>query len=183
MRSSTDSTASIFPGRGLACFVLHHSQTFAACDDFVGRTPRSAAAPLVDLLRPRKKPDWLRLRCFVGQAILPAAAFQAALPAMHVRVPDPSGRRLKAGCSQDWLRHGQAHHSACRSRNRTPPRRRVQAAWGLASYSGLPFLSARHGHFRPPLVAPWPFLWFPLSRITGGAGRQSRSQHDPVRGW
>ena len=34
----------------------------------------------------------------------PAAAFQAAF-ARHVRVFDPRRRRLKAGCSQDWLPH------------------------------------------------------------------------------
>ena len=51
------------------------------------------------------------MTAFVGQAILPAAAFQAAL-AGDVRVVAPGeGRlkvgesRLKAGCSQDWLPH------------------------------------------------------------------------------
>ena len=40
----------------------------------------------------------------VGQAILPAAAFQAA-PSRDVRVFAPGKRRLKAGGSQDWLPH------------------------------------------------------------------------------
>ena len=34
--------------------VLHHSPTFAACDDFVGRAPWPAVDPLVDLLERRK---------------------------------------------------------------------------------------------------------------------------------
>src|ERR1035437_5549368 len=50
---------------------------------------------------------------FVGQAILPAAAFQAAL-ARHVRVSAPRGRRLKAGGSQDWLPHNAAETVAGR---------------------------------------------------------------------
>ncbi len=40
----------------------------------------------------------------VGQAILPAAAFQAAL-SEDARVFIPEKRRLKAGGSQDWLPH------------------------------------------------------------------------------
>jgi protein SCO1/2 len=40
----------------------------------------------------------------VGQAILPAAAFQAALSST-ARAFTPGKRRLKAGCSQDWLPH------------------------------------------------------------------------------
>jgi hypothetical protein len=40
----------------------------------------------------------------VGQAILPAAAFQAALSG-RVRAFAPGKGRLKAGCSQDWLPH------------------------------------------------------------------------------
>jgi hypothetical protein len=40
----------------------------------------------------------------VGQAILPAAAFQAALSG-YERVFAPAKRRLKAGGSQDWLPH------------------------------------------------------------------------------
>jgi len=40
----------------------------------------------------------------VGQAILPAAAFQAALSG-HARAFVLGERRLKAGCSQDWLPH------------------------------------------------------------------------------
>ncbi len=39
-------------------------------------------------------------------AILPAAAVQAAF-SKHARVCDARKRRLKAGCSQDWLPHGQ----------------------------------------------------------------------------
>jgi hypothetical protein len=41
---------------------------------------------------------------FVGQAILPAAAFQAALSG-HERAFVIGRGRLKAGCSQDWLPH------------------------------------------------------------------------------
>ena len=41
---------------------------------------------------------------FVGQAILPAAAFQAALRG-HERAFVIGRGRLKAGCSQDWLPH------------------------------------------------------------------------------
>jgi hypothetical protein len=37
----------------------------------------------------------------VGQAILPAAAFQAAL----LGLLKMGESRLKAGCSQDWLPH------------------------------------------------------------------------------
>jgi hypothetical protein len=40
----------------------------------------------------------------VGQAILPATAFQAAL-AKHARVFASAQRRLKAGGSQDWPPH------------------------------------------------------------------------------
>jgi hypothetical protein len=40
----------------------------------------------------------------VGRAILPAAAFQAALTGRE-RIFAPSNRRLKAGGSQDWLPH------------------------------------------------------------------------------
>jgi hypothetical protein len=40
----------------------------------------------------------------VGRAILPAAAFQAALSG-HARVFTPGKRRLKTGGSQDWLPH------------------------------------------------------------------------------
>jgi hypothetical protein len=40
----------------------------------------------------------------VGRAILPAAAFQAALP-VEGQAFAPGKRRLKAGCSQDWLPH------------------------------------------------------------------------------
>jgi len=40
----------------------------------------------------------------VGQAILPAAAFQAAFSS-HARVLTPGPRRLKAGGSQDCLPH------------------------------------------------------------------------------
>jgi hypothetical protein len=39
---------------------------------------------------------------FVGQAILPAAAFQAAF-SDRVRVFATGESRLKAACSQDWL--------------------------------------------------------------------------------
>jgi hypothetical protein len=46
-------------------------------------------------------------RRFVGQAILPAAAFQAAF-SDHVRVFATGESRLKAGCSQDWLPHSLA---------------------------------------------------------------------------
>jgi hypothetical protein len=41
---------------------------------------------------------------FVGQAILPAAAFQAALGG-DLRAFATGESRLKAGCSQDWLPH------------------------------------------------------------------------------
>jgi hypothetical protein len=44
------------------------------------------------------------IRADVGQAILPAAAFQAA-SSDHARVFAPGERRLKAGGSQDWLPH------------------------------------------------------------------------------
>jgi hypothetical protein len=40
----------------------------------------------------------------VGQAILPAAAFQAAFP-VPARILARGKRRLKAGGSQDWLPH------------------------------------------------------------------------------
>jgi hypothetical protein len=40
----------------------------------------------------------------VGQAILPAAAFQAALLG-EPRILTFGKRRLKAGSSQDWLPH------------------------------------------------------------------------------
>jgi len=40
----------------------------------------------------------------VGQAILPAAAFQAAL-SYRARTFVLGKRRLKADCSQDWLPH------------------------------------------------------------------------------
>jgi ribose 5-phosphate isomerase RpiB len=40
----------------------------------------------------------------VGQAILPAAAFQAAVW-NNAEVIAFGERRLKAGCSQDWLPH------------------------------------------------------------------------------
>jgi hypothetical protein len=46
----------------------------------------------------------------VGQAILPAAAFQAAL-ASNRRVSNPGKGRLKAGCSQDWLPHTEAAYA------------------------------------------------------------------------
>jgi hypothetical protein len=47
---------------------------------------------------------------YVGQAILPAAAFQAALLRGRKAVPQywlrhSEARRLKAGGSQDWLPH------------------------------------------------------------------------------
>jgi hypothetical protein len=46
----------------------------------------------------------------VGQAIVPAAAFQAALSAL--REPSYlSKRRLKAGCSQEWLPHNAPRNS------------------------------------------------------------------------
>jgi hypothetical protein len=40
----------------------------------------------------------------VGRAILPAAAFHAALSG-HTLLFAVFKRRLKAGCSQDWLPH------------------------------------------------------------------------------
>jgi hypothetical protein len=40
----------------------------------------------------------------VGQAILPAAAFQAAPSGYEQSFASGKGR-LKAGCSQDWLPH------------------------------------------------------------------------------
>jgi hypothetical protein len=40
----------------------------------------------------------------VGQAILPAAAFQAA-SSSHAQASAFAARRLKAGGSQDWLPH------------------------------------------------------------------------------
>jgi hypothetical protein len=43
-------------------------------------------------------------RGVVGQPILAAAAFQAAL-SDHERTLALGERRLKAGCSQDWLPH------------------------------------------------------------------------------
>ena len=46
----------------------------------------------------------ISMRTTVGQAILPAAAFQA-VASRHVRVSGLRGRRLKAGRSQDWLPH------------------------------------------------------------------------------
>jgi hypothetical protein len=42
------------------------------------------------------------LLAFVGRAILPAAAFQAAF-SDRVRVFATGESRLKAACSQDWL--------------------------------------------------------------------------------
>jgi hypothetical protein len=45
-----------------------------------------------------------RSKTHVGQAILPAAAFQAALSG-QARIPEVVRRRLKAGGSQDWLPH------------------------------------------------------------------------------
>ncbi len=47
---------------------------------------------------------WQRSTLIVGWAILPAAAFQAALPG-HARACALGKRRLKAGGSQDWLPH------------------------------------------------------------------------------
>jgi hypothetical protein len=41
----------------------------------------------------------------VGQAILPAAAFQAALSMRHAQIFALAQRRLKAGGSQDWPPH------------------------------------------------------------------------------
>jgi hypothetical protein len=71
--------------------VILHPQTFAACDDFVGRAPWPAADPLVGLLgrsqsRTRgsgadegvRPTFWLRRSCHVGQAILPADALSSA---------------------------------------------------------------------------------------------------------
>jgi hypothetical protein len=58
-------------------FVLHWLRIFAAFENLVGQAPWPAADPLVGLFGPGT--DWLRLCCSVGQAILPAAAFQAAL--------------------------------------------------------------------------------------------------------
>jgi hypothetical protein len=55
---------------------------------------------LIGLLGVRVK-VWLRLRCSVGQAILPAAGFLAG-SAVDVQ-SRPAG--WKAGCSQDWLPH------------------------------------------------------------------------------
>jgi len=46
----------------------------------------------------------------VGQAILPAAAFQAALSGLS-HVFALVKRRLKGGCSQDWLPHKILHNS------------------------------------------------------------------------
>ena len=59
--------------------VLHSAQFVATRDDLVGRAPWPAADPLVGHLRRVYSSLWLRLCCLVGQAILPAAAFQAAL--------------------------------------------------------------------------------------------------------
>jgi hypothetical protein len=50
------------------------------------------------------------MRANVGQAILPAAAFQAALSG-NGRVSAAGKSRLKAGCSQDWLPHREAPHA------------------------------------------------------------------------
>jgi hypothetical protein len=44
---------------------------------------------------------------YVGQAILPAAAFQAAFTS-DGRLFARGASRLKAGCSQDWLPHNKA---------------------------------------------------------------------------
>jgi hypothetical protein len=67
-------------GWGTAGSVLQHLDFFSACDDLVGRAPWPAADPLVGLFgRVRPHQVWLRLCCSVGQAFLPAAAFQAAL--------------------------------------------------------------------------------------------------------
>jgi hypothetical protein len=45
------------------------------------------------------------VNAFVGQAILPAAAFQAAISG-DAQVFERGERRLKAGGSQDWPPHG-----------------------------------------------------------------------------
>ena len=46
-----------------------------------------------------------KLLLAVGQAILPAAAFQAALSGQPESLRSVAPRRLKAGGSQDWLPH------------------------------------------------------------------------------
>jgi hypothetical protein len=86
-------------------FVLQELDFFSAHDDFVGRAPWPAADPPVGLFEHRKSLTrgpartrasaprfWLRLGCSVGQAILPAAAFQAALVAAML----PCGAALQA---------------------------------------------------------------------------------------
>jgi hypothetical protein len=69
----------------------------------------------------------------VGQAILPAAGFQPAL-SEHGRILVPGKRRLKGGCSHDWLPHiaGWAQ--------RAPP---IGRSWSL--HSGFRVSISRRG--------------------------------------
>jgi len=83
-------------------------QIFARRDDFLSAklAARSHVGQVGNLRRIGNPPAGIahnsgETNRNVGQAILPAAAFQAALSA-HARA---SKRRLKAGCSQDWLPH------------------------------------------------------------------------------
>jgi len=72
---------------------------FARRDDFVGQVVRCTL-----LVRPIVNRSARFAACrFVGQAILPAAAFQAA-PGLARNLACGS-RRLKAGGSQDWMPH------------------------------------------------------------------------------
>jgi hypothetical protein len=55
-------------------------------------------------IAPKEAPQRVTACCYVGQAILPAAAFLGGFSS-HKRVFAPSTRRLKAGGSQDWRPH------------------------------------------------------------------------------
>jgi hypothetical protein len=78
----------------LRCCGLHLFKFFAAREDFTALVERAS--------KPATPTFWLRLRRFVGRAILPAAAFQAALW-RGLLIFAAGHRRLRPGASQDRL--------------------------------------------------------------------------------
>jgi hypothetical protein len=95
-------------------FVLLPIRFFVCLDDSivgqVGNLRPIGNRPARSTYSHERSPSPFAACCYVGQAILPAAAFQAALPRGRAARPQywlrhGEARRLKAGGSQDWLLH------------------------------------------------------------------------------
>jgi len=120
----------------------------------------------------------------VGQAILPGAAFQAAF-SDRTQAFARSERRLKAGCSQDWLPHNMRRGKrALMNGLSTPASGLHQAQFPLDLYDGITLAETPVDHNLPitPPVANFSPLAAQLSRPQVFAGRIRPIRAKPSKG-